>query len=203
MSSGLTQCTRLSSSGEPKRLLRGGGAASGIVSVAAGCSFRDSRCSSAWMMPEPTWPAKTKRPHAFRIGPADHYEFLAVQAVDLEPQAAVAGRVSCIGALRDDALERQRAGLFMKFPAANDLVISVVQGWRRIRQQRGEPGLPLDQRPRPQIFAIGVQKIEQKEHQRRGVAAVGRQLDHAERDDAVGADAARLAVEIGLACADR
>jgi len=91
----------------------------------------------------------------------------------------------------------------MKFPAANDLVISVVQGWRRIRQQRGEPGLPLDQRPRPQIFAIGVQKIEQKEHQRRGVAAVGRQLDHAERDDAVGADAARLAVEIGLACADR
>jgi hypothetical protein len=32
-------------------------------------------------------------------GPADHHKFLAVQAFDLDPQAAVAGRVGRIGAL--------------------------------------------------------------------------------------------------------
>jgi hypothetical protein len=34
---------------------------------------------------------------ALRIGPADHDKLLAVQALDLEPQAAVAGRVRRIG----------------------------------------------------------------------------------------------------------
>ena len=42
------------------------------------------------------------RSPAFRVGPADDDEFLAVEAFDA-PQAAVAGRVGCIGALRDDA----------------------------------------------------------------------------------------------------
>jgi hypothetical protein len=42
--------------------------------------------------------------------------------------AAIAGRVRCIGAFRDDALERHRARLLMKFPAASDLMIAVLQG---------------------------------------------------------------------------
>ena len=45
-----------------------------------------------------------KRPRAFGIGPADHHEFLAVQAFDLEPQPAVAKRVGRIGTFRHDAL---------------------------------------------------------------------------------------------------
>ena len=40
------------------------------------------------------------------------------------------------------------------------------------------------------MLAVDAQKIEQEENQRGGVAAVGRQLDHAKRGDAVGADAA-------------
>jgi len=48
-----------------------------------------------------------------------------------------------------------------------------------------------------------MEQIEYKEYEGRGVAAVGRQLDHAEGCDAVGADAAELAVEIGLPRADR
>jgi hypothetical protein len=48
-----------------------------------------------------------------------------------------------------------------------------------------------------------VQKIEQEEHEAGGVAGIGCQLDHAERGDTVGAHAAQLAVEIGLASADR
>jgi hypothetical protein len=91
----------------------------------------------------------------------------------------------------------------MKRAAVPDLVIAVVQGRVRVRKQGGEPRLPLDQRPRTEIFAVEVQKIEQEEDQRGGVAAVGRGLDHAEGGDAVGAHAAQLAVEIGLPGADR
>jgi hypothetical protein len=56
-SSGRTQCTRLSTKGDPKRLPRGGGTSSGIVSVASGCSFRHSRSSSAVLVPVPARPA--------------------------------------------------------------------------------------------------------------------------------------------------
>ena len=48
-----------------------------------------------------------------------------------------------------------------------------------------------------------MEKIEQEEHEPGGVAGVRRQLDHAERGDAVGAHAAQFAVEIGLARAER
>jgi len=45
------------------------------------------------------------RPRPFGIGPADHHEFLALQAFDVDPEAAIAGCVGRIGALGDDALE--------------------------------------------------------------------------------------------------
>jgi len=83
------------------------------------------------------------------------------------------------------------------------LVIAVVQRGRRIRQQGGKPRFALDKRLRAKIFAVEIQKIEQEEDQRRGVAAVGRGLDHAEGGDAIGAHAAQFAVEIGLLGADR
>ena len=94
-------------------------------------------------MPTPTRPAKDqtavrivkaqqqgaeKWPRAFGIGPADHHEFLAMQAFDFDPQAAVAGRVGRIGAFRDDALERHRAGVLVKLAAAPDLMVAVLQG---------------------------------------------------------------------------
>ena len=60
---------------------------------------------------------------AFGIGPAAHHEFLAVQAFGLAPQVAIAGRVGCIGAFGDDALERHCAGLFKECTAAPKLVI--------------------------------------------------------------------------------
>ena len=85
-SSGRTQCTRLSTSGEPKRLLRGGGTSSGI--------FRSQRLQPA---PQPLelrlvdagadaagidqlavgivvgeQQGAEIRPRAFGIGPADH-----------------------------------------------------------------------------------------------------------------------------------
>jgi hypothetical protein len=39
---------------------------------------------------------------ALGIGPANHHELLAVLTLDLEPQAAMAGRIGSIGALGDD-----------------------------------------------------------------------------------------------------
>jgi hypothetical protein len=97
------------------------------------------------------------------------------------------------------SLERHGAGLFVKFPAVPDLVIAVMQRRARIRQQSCKTRLALNQRPRAEILAVEMEKIEEEEDERGGVAAVGRRLDHAERGDAVGAHAAQFAVEIGLA----
>jgi protein-S-isoprenylcysteine O-methyltransferase Ste14 len=47
------------------------------------------------------------RAASFRIGPADHDKFFAMEAFDLAPQAAIAGRVGRTGALRDNALDTQ------------------------------------------------------------------------------------------------
>ena len=69
-----------------------------------------------------------KGPRAFRIGPADHHELLAVQAFDFQPQAAVAGCVGRIGLLRDDPFELQTAGLLIEGTPASDLVIAELQG---------------------------------------------------------------------------
>ena len=48
-----------------------------------------------------------------------------------------------------------------------------------------------------------MQKIEDEKHQPGRVAGIRCGLDHAERGDAVGKDAAQFAVEIGLARAER
>src|SRR5205085_3664402 len=101
-SSGRTQCTRLSTSGDPKRLPRGGGTSSGILSVASGCSFRhnpfqlggvDAGAGAAGIDQPPAGIVVGEqqraeiRPAPFRIGPADHDKFLVIKAFDLEPDA--------------------------------------------------------------------------------------------------------------------
>ena len=78
-------------------------------------------------------------------------------------------------------------------------MIAVMQAWCGVPEQRAEPLLALDQRPRPEIFAVEVEKIEQEEDERRRVAAVRSELNDVEGSDAVGTDAAEFAVEIGLA----
>jgi hypothetical protein len=82
-------------------------------------------------------------------------------------------------------------------------MIAVLQGRRCIREQRGEARFAIDERPRDEVFAVVVQKIEQEEDEAGGVAGIRSELDHVERSDAVGAHAAQLAVEIGLARAER
>jgi hypothetical protein len=67
------------------------------------------------------------------------------------------------------------------------------------RKQGAETLLALDQWTLAQILAVEEEEIEQEEDQRRCVAPVRSELDDIERGDAVGADAAQFAVEIGLA----
>jgi hypothetical protein len=126
-----------------------------------------------------------------------------VQAFDFEPQSAIAGRIGGIGGFRDDALELQFTGLLVERRALSAVVIAVVQGRRDPRQQFGEPRLALDQRPRAEVVAVELQKVEDEVGQTGRVAGVRCGLDHAEQGDAVGEDAAQFAVEIGLARAER
>jgi hypothetical protein len=78
-----------------------------------------------------------------------------------------------------------------------------MQRRRGARQQFGDPRLALDQRPRADIVAVEMQKVENEVHQPGRVAGIGRGLDHAERGDAVGGDAAQFAVEVGLTRPER
>jgi hypothetical protein len=93
--------------------------------------------------------------------------------------------------------------MLVKGRSEADLVIAEVQRRACLRQQAGEPFFSIDQGAGAEILAVEVEEIEQEEHEAGGVAGVGRQLDHAERGDAVGAHAAEFAVEIGLARRER
>ena len=51
------------------------------------------------------------RPRAFRVGPANDNELLAVEAFGFSPQSSVARRVGCADRFGDDALEAKFAGV--------------------------------------------------------------------------------------------
>jgi len=112
-----TQCTRLRTSGEPKRLVRGGGTSSGISDVARGLkpAPRSSKLRIVSLAASPAGINKTAvlvvlgdqqraEPGSgtFRIGPADYRELVAVQAFGFDPQTAIPRRIRLIGALRDE-----------------------------------------------------------------------------------------------------
>jgi hypothetical protein len=62
---------------------------------------------------------------------------------------------------------------------------------RGVRRPMAEWDVLLKDQHEGYISWSEMEKIEQEKHERGSVAAVGRQLDHAERGDAVGAHAAR------------
>jgi len=205
---GRTQCTRLKTRGDPKRVERGGGASSGIrlksppepmklgvVHAGADAAGVDQPAIGVVIGEQER---AEMRPPPLGIGPADDDKFITVQAFDLAPQAAIARRVDGIDAFGDDPLDRHFAGMFVKGRAPPDVVIAVVERRTARRQQRGEPFLALENGLRSEILAVEVDQIEQEEHECRGVAGIGGELNDAEARDAVGGDAAQFAVEIGL-----
>jgi hypothetical protein len=142
-------------------------------------------------------------PGTFRIGPADHHELFAVQAFNLEPQAAIAGRVARVGPLRDNPFQLQGARMLVETPATPGLIVAVFKRRKRPRQQRAKTLLPYFKRLRADGFAVEMEQVEQEKDERLAVARVRRGLDQAERGRAVGANAAELAIKIGLPGGDR
>jgi len=82
-------------------------------------------------------------PSALGIGPPDDHELLPLFALDLDPHAAIAGRIGCVSAFGDDALQRQFTNLGVELRALSDLVIAEVQRRACIRQKLPEPLLSL------------------------------------------------------------
>jgi hypothetical protein len=64
-----------------------------------------------------------------------------------------------------------RAGFLVEGRALADDMVAGVKARRGVHEQCSEPLLALDQRPRPEILALEIQKIEQEEDQRRRAAA--------------------------------
>src|SRR5262249_34949228 len=93
-------------------------------------------------------------PPAFRFGPSDDDKFGAVEAFDLAPQAAIAGRISRIAAFRDNALDPHRAGFVVKCRTLADDMVAAVQRCGSVREQDPESLLPLEQWMLAQILAV-------------------------------------------------
>jgi hypothetical protein len=74
-------------------------------------------------------------PGAFGISPADHHEFLAVQAFDFQPHAAIAGSAGRIYPLRDDPFHFQGAGVIVEGSPVPDMVIAEMLRRAGARQQ--------------------------------------------------------------------
>ena len=134
---------------------------------------------------------------ALGVGPADDHELLAVEALRLDPKAAIARRVGSIGPLGDDAFEAELAGLFAEARATAGNVFAVAQSRNRLPEQALQALLALDQRQGRGAFAIQVQQVEGEEDQLVRAAFVHRRLEPAERRRAVGIKRAKLAIEIG------
>src|SRR5262249_58409032 len=120
------------------------------------------------------------------------------------------GSWGTIAPFGDDPSDLRGAGMFVEGPPASDLVIAEMQRRPSPRQQGAKTFFPLRNRHRGDRFAIEVEEIEQEKDESAAVARVRGVLDQAERDGAIGPDAAQLAVEIGLSrreqryrCGDR
>src|SRR6185369_3425008 len=99
------------------------------------------------------------------LRPADDHEFLALDALDLEPIAradAFVGRVRLLG---DDPLAPLLADFAEKFVASANDVIAVEDGRRHAFQQRGQPLLAVDIRELANVLTTIDQQVEPKEDQ--------------------------------------
>src|SRR5829696_7225539 len=112
------------------------------------------------------------RTRALGVGPANHHELLTVQALDLAPEAAIAGHVGAVEPLRNNALDPELAGMTVEGLAAHKMVLAVLQpGWCA-REQRFEAFLSDPQRLACQVLTVKEDEIEQHEDETLGVAHV-------------------------------
>ena len=115
---GSTQWTRERTSGDPNRVVRGGGTFRGDFARLSGSrpqigkdldghprshTARIDQLAVIGVVAEQQRPEM--RPRSFRVGPADDDELLTVQRFGFAPEAAVSGGIGSVDRLGDDALE--------------------------------------------------------------------------------------------------
>src|SRR5262249_9568400 len=79
------------------------------------------------------------------FAPSDDNEFLAVQALRLQPEAAIAGDIRPVNTFRDDAFDAQPTRLSAEARAFADNMVADPQPADRAREQRLQPLLALDE----------------------------------------------------------
>jgi adenylate cyclase len=137
------------------------------------------------------------RTAAARFRPADDNELLAVQALGLEPQAAIARNVGLVDPLRHHALYAQLAGLLAEARTVTHDVIGEAQTTDLALEQGPQPFLALDQGQPGGVLAVQEQQVEGHQHQRIGAPLVHGGLEAAECRHAIGTESAQLAIEVG------
>ena len=120
------------------------------------------------------------RPAPGRIGPADDDELLAIEALRLYPEPAIAGRIGPVDPLRDRTFETQPAGLGPKARAVPQHVLAEAQRRKVLLEQALQPLLALDERQRGGARALEMQQVEDIEHELTGASLVHRRLQAAE-----------------------
>jgi hypothetical protein len=134
--SGFTQCTLESWSGEPKRLSRGGGS-SHLSSLSLMRSAGDHPlCSSRGA-------ARRYADNFPPIGPADDDELLSVEALCLLPDPSVVQSIRLIGPCRDGAFDTKLAGLYAERGSLHsDAVRPYILRYVACTIEKGIPALP-------------------------------------------------------------
>ena len=136
------------------------------------------------------------RPAALGIGPAHDDELLAVQALRLDPDAAVAWSVGAIGELRDNTFQAQLAGMLAEAGAVARNMVAVAQTADLLLEQACQLFLPSDERQLRRALPIQEQEIGDEEHELVGPAFVHGRLEATEHWHAIRVQRTQLAVEV-------
>ena len=114
-----------------------------------------------------------RRARPFRIGPADDHEFLPVEKLGLDPDAAVAGHVGLVDLLRDHALDAELRPFLENVRAVADDMAAEAEACGASRSRASSRAFAFEQRQPHQILAVEMQQIEREIHQ------LGRRDPHA------------------------
>jgi hypothetical protein len=85
-------------------------------------------------------------PASLRVGPTNDHKLLAIEALRLDPDPAVAWCVWSVGSLGDDAFKTQLAGVLAEARAVTGHMLVVPQPLDLLLEQPLEPLLALDER---------------------------------------------------------
>jgi hypothetical protein len=104
------------------------------------------------------------RPAFLRVGPSNDHELLAIEALRLDLDPAVARCVWSVGSLGDDAFQTQLAGVLTETRAVTSHMLVVPQPLDLLLEQPLEPRLALDEWQLCRALPIEKQKIEGEEY---------------------------------------